>query len=425
MGASAQEFIGRSLRRSVLTIFLAMFAFGASQAIAQDFDAGWQAYKAGDFKTAVAIWTPLAEAGDPRAQYNLGSLYYDGEGVAKDQTVAIEWWNKAGGQGVIEAQHNLGLVFLSGDGAAKDLEKARFWIERAAIAGLARSQYTLGKMYLHADELEAGEPDPAKAFEWIFKAGENGDYRAQYNLGKMYRDGIGTAVNDEQSVAWFRRSAEQGYARAQNHLGVRFARGQGIARDDVQALKWIWLAAEQGDEEALRNRQSLLLRMNTEQIGEAKRQALQDGPNYKPQAAESPSPAMASATPKAAPAPALAPATPPTKAPAPPPPAPKPAAQPAPNPQPAPKVAAAPAAGGSWVQLGSFRNPARSERWWETVVGNRPDLLGGLAHEVRPVDLGAGKGVWYRLRVGPMAKGSASQLCGQLKGAGYDCLVTQ
>jgi TPR repeat protein len=431
-------------RASVFVVALALFglavlAFASDEAGAQDFDAGWQAYRSGDYAAAATIWQPLAESGDPRAQYNLGSLYYDGQGVAQDKTLAIKWWGDAAAQGVIEAQHNLGLVYLSGDGADKDIEKARFWIERAAIAGLGRSQYTLGKMYLHADEIEGAKPDEAKAFEWILKAGQSGDYRAQYNLGNMYRDGTGTAVDQEQSVAWFRRAAEQGYARAQNHLGVRYARGQGVAQDDIQALKWIWLAAEQGDKEAMRNRQSLFLRMNSDQIAEAKTLAQTEGPGYVPLVDDTQSHAAAAAEPAPesppAPKPALQPA--PAKAPAPPaPPQPQPVApqpvapQPAPvppaaAPQPAPQTAGAPATGDSWVQLGSFRNPARSERWWEKVSSERADLLAGLSHEVQPVDLGAAKGVWYRLRVGPMAKAAAGQLCDRLKSVGYDCLVTR
>ena len=434
---TAKAFIKDLFRASVFAVALAvsgfsLTAFGVGSAHAQDFDAGWQAYRSGDYTAAAAIWQPLAESGDPRAQYNLGSLYYDGQGVAQNQDLAIKWWSEAAGQGVIEAQHNLGLVYFSGTGAEKDIEKARFWIERAAIAGFARSQYTLGKMYLHADELEGGKPDTGKAFEWILKAGQSSYYRAQYNLGKMYRDGTGVAVDQEQSLAWFRRAAEQGYDRAQNQLGVRYARGRGVAQDDVQALKWIWLAAEQGDEEALRNRQSLLLRMNSDQIAQAKALAQTEGPGYVPLVDDSPPKAMPTKAPTPEPVPAAEPAPEKSSAPPTPPPstpaqaaAPEPAPAPQPAAEPAPQVASAPVAGASWVQIGSFRNPARSERWWEKVSVEQAGLLAGLSHEVQPVDLGVSKGVWFRLRVGPMANASAAQLCDRLKSAGNDCFVTK
>lgn len=40
-----------------------------------DFESGWEAYQNGDFATAISAWSPLAEAGDARAQYNIGTLY--------------------------------------------------------------------------------------------------------------------------------------------------------------------------------------------------------------------------------------------------------------------------------------------------------------------------------------------------------------
>ncbi|MDA0703934.1 MAG: SPOR domain-containing protein, partial [Proteobacteria bacterium] len=157
-----------------------------------------------------------------------------------------------------------------------------------------------------------------------------------------------------------------------------------------------------------------------------------EGPGYVPLVEDSPpKPLPAKAPPEPVPAakpapqkspslPAPPPSTPPqTTAPEPAPPAPQPATKPA------PQAAAAPIAGDAWVQLGSFRNPARSEKWWEKVSVERADLLAGQPHEIQPVDLGVSKGVWYRLRVGPMAEASADQLCSRLKSAGHDCLVTK
>ena len=51
---------------------------------AQDFQKGFAAYQAGDYATALQEWTPLAEAGDASAQYNLGVIYGEGIGVPQD-----------------------------------------------------------------------------------------------------------------------------------------------------------------------------------------------------------------------------------------------------------------------------------------------------------------------------------------------------
>ena len=52
----------------------------SSPVAAQDFQKGSAAYQAGDFATALQEWTPLADAGDATAQYNLGIIYRQGQG---------------------------------------------------------------------------------------------------------------------------------------------------------------------------------------------------------------------------------------------------------------------------------------------------------------------------------------------------------
>ena len=61
----------------------------------QQLDQGFEAVKKGDYQTALKLWKPLADQGDARAQYNLGLMYRDGEGVKQNRTVAKEWLGKA------------------------------------------------------------------------------------------------------------------------------------------------------------------------------------------------------------------------------------------------------------------------------------------------------------------------------------------
>ncbi len=430
----------RSIRRLAVGLGLVLALIATAAPATASLEAAWQAYQRGDYAAAAAIWRPLAEAGDPVAQFNLGFLHHRGEGVTQDYVAAAHWWTSAANQGAIKAQHNLGLAYFNGEGVEQDNEQARYWIQQAANAGFPRAQYVLGKMYLYSDELGFGEPDETQAFEWIHKAAEGGEYRAQYNLGKMYRDGRGITADDERSAYWFQQSAMQGYAKAQNHLGVRYARGQGIEVDDVQALKWVWLAAAQGDTEAIANRQSLLIRMSSPQIAEAKRLIQEEGSTFRPTNASTPA-IIVESTEALQPRPIM--------------PAPEPepatdeavviemveAAETAPaNPVPAPPQPAAapesPAAAETaalpsldkrfWIQLGSFREKGRGEAWWSTIRGARSELLGDLSYEISPVDLGSGLGLWYRLRVGPFADAAeARTLCASLKDEGYDCFVAR
>ncbi|MCX8099825.1 MAG: hypothetical protein N3D77_01130 [Geminicoccaceae bacterium] len=52
---------------------------------------GVLAYQAGDFARAFAIWRPLAEAGNARAQFHLGALYLEGRIGPPDYALAYRW----------------------------------------------------------------------------------------------------------------------------------------------------------------------------------------------------------------------------------------------------------------------------------------------------------------------------------------------
>ncbi len=56
-----------------------------------------------------------ANQGDTQAQYNLGFMYYEGEGVPQDYAKAVEWYQKAANQGNTQAQYNLGFMYYKGE----------------------------------------------------------------------------------------------------------------------------------------------------------------------------------------------------------------------------------------------------------------------------------------------------------------------
>ncbi len=94
----------------------------------------------------------LAEQGDATAQYTLGNMYADGEGVPEDLVEAVRWYRLAAEQGGAEAQYNLGVLYLGimyedGRGVPEDLVEAVRWFRLAAEQGGAEAQYNLGVLY--------------------------------------------------------------------------------------------------------------------------------------------------------------------------------------------------------------------------------------------------------------------------------------
>ena len=76
-----------------------------------------------------------AETGDSVAQYNLGSMYWSGEGVLIDHKQAVNWYRKAAEQGHANAQYNLGGMYEVGHGIQEDLVTAYAWAKIAQVNG--------------------------------------------------------------------------------------------------------------------------------------------------------------------------------------------------------------------------------------------------------------------------------------------------
>lgn len=120
------------------TILLVLGLLAAVSARA-DFDDGAKAYERHDYAAAFAAWRKLAEAGDPRSQFNLGLLYEHGHGAAQSDKEAVRWYRRAASQGYPPAQHRLGQLLAEGrGGGASDLVGAYVWLtlaERGAGEG--------------------------------------------------------------------------------------------------------------------------------------------------------------------------------------------------------------------------------------------------------------------------------------------------
>jgi TPR repeat protein len=114
---------------------------------AADYKDGLAAVHRGDYATALKLLTPLAQKGHAWAQYNLGVMYDQGEGVALDDKEAVKWYQAAAEQGNSTAQFNLGVMYNDGRGVAQDYKEAVKWYRLAADQGFPQAQGNLGRMY--------------------------------------------------------------------------------------------------------------------------------------------------------------------------------------------------------------------------------------------------------------------------------------
>ncbi len=82
--------------------------------------------------TALRLWRPLAAQGHAYAQYNLGGMYHEGQGVPRDYAEAVKWYRKAAKQGYSQAQFNVGVMYGEGTGVPQNNVQAHMWFSLAA-----------------------------------------------------------------------------------------------------------------------------------------------------------------------------------------------------------------------------------------------------------------------------------------------------
>ena len=183
----------------ILSLFLAL-SLTAPSSRASDIEQGYQAYQAGDYQQAFTLWQPLAEQGDAEAQFYLGLLYRNGEGVEKDDRTALMWFTESAKQGYLNAQYNTGIMYMEGRGVAVSKIDAFKWWELAAQRGHAPSQYNLGVLYAYG--IATGK-DVAKAIDLWQRAAAQGNAEARAVLHRVYSEGMfGEPLDKAKSEQW-------------------------------------------------------------------------------------------------------------------------------------------------------------------------------------------------------------------------------
>ena len=153
----------------------------------------------------------------------------------------------------------------------------------------------------------------------------------------------------------------------------------------------------------------------------------QPAPQATPQAAPQAAPQGVPPVPSAAPMPQPPQDTPARTQPAAESPAPQPTAEPKAEPaQPQPQDNIAAVSGGGFkVQLAAVRSEEAAKQEWNRLKNRYKEELRALTLTVQRVDLGAGKGVYYRIQAGPLNEAAAERTCAALKAKNHACLVVR
>ncbi len=185
------------------------------------FRSGAHFLKAGEKAKAVHSLEYAAEKGHPLAQWKLGRMYAEGDGVTQDDYKAFEYFRRIANS---HADDN------------PNTPQARF---------VANAFVALGHYYLDGIPNTPIKRDPVRAREMFgYAASYFRDPDAQYYLARLYLDGVGAPHDPRTAARWFVLSAQKGQCRAQAMLGAMLFSGDHVPRQAARGLMWLTLAKD-------------------------------------------------------------------------------------------------------------------------------------------------------------------------------------
>src|SRR5258707_5936112 len=163
-----------------------------------------------------------AEGGHPVAQWNLGRMYADGDGVTEDDLRAFEYFSR------IANQH------------AEDSPS----LPQATV--VANAFVALGRYYLSGIPNSKIKSDPDRAREMFsYAASYFGNADAQYDLARLYLRNAGASRDDfRYGTRWLGLAAQKGQHQAQALLGQMLFNGDQLPRQAARGLMWLTLARD-------------------------------------------------------------------------------------------------------------------------------------------------------------------------------------
>jgi exopolysaccharide production negative regulator len=187
----------------------------------QAFRSGAHWLKAGETAKAVHSLEYAAEKGHAIAQWKLGRMYAEGDGVTQNDLKAFEYFRRIADD---HADDN------------PNTRQARF---------VANAFVALGHYYLEGIPRTKVRRDPERAREmFAYAASYFRDSDAQYYLARLYLDGVGAPHDPRQAARWFGLSAQKGMCKAQAMLGAMLFTGDHVPRQAARGLMWLTLAKD-------------------------------------------------------------------------------------------------------------------------------------------------------------------------------------
>ena len=216
----------------------------------------------------------LNEVGDaeqeplPKAEHLLGSLYWEGDLVTKDEIKARDYLEEAVSEGFDQAKLKLADIYSNGSDAVKNYARASEILREFVAKGDAEATYKLARLMeqqggdgaitpqlveLYRTSAELGYP-PAQirfadllldgngieqnrkaAIDTFVKLSEKGVGAATFRLGKLHEFGVSRELSDKIALGYYQKSIEEGYLLGNLKFAQFLYQGRVVEKDYERA----------------------------------------------------------------------------------------------------------------------------------------------------------------------------------------------
>lgn len=130
----------------------------------EEYNRGNALYLTGKYQECLPYFEEAASKGYPAAYLRLGLCYAEGNGVVKDEQMAVKYYQLAADKGDATAQVSLGFYYQHGKGVVEDKNIAVKYFQLAADQGNTDALCGLGFAYLHGSGVVKDEEKAKKYF---------------------------------------------------------------------------------------------------------------------------------------------------------------------------------------------------------------------------------------------------------------------
>ena len=186
----------------------AQASYNANAQPSRELQEAYNAWLNGEFSTAIRLYENACYDGDLGACHAIGTLYFQGSGVAQNYAMSASYYYKACDGGFGQSCSSLGILYHYGLGVRQDYEVALNLYHKSCQAGYPRGCNNLGVMF---EEGLGIKRDYKQAGLYYSDACLARDDRACFNIAEMLFTGKGLKKDKKKAMEYYGLSCDLGF----------------------------------------------------------------------------------------------------------------------------------------------------------------------------------------------------------------------